>query len=458
MSRPMTAGDSSLAELLARPLAETTTEQLATLFEKGAKSVEQWMIGLEIELVPLAIGAPEPVQFPAISQVFERLSQRRAMEADREQSGALVGLKGLGHILSLEPGGQAEIATKPYRRLRELNHALASLCRDLAECGQAQGVRFIAIGHHPYADRDSIPKMPKARYDAMRGYLPKRGARGLDMMHLTGSVQCAVDFSDEANMTDKVRTAARVSPFLTALVSASPFSSGKPNGMKTMRYEIWRDVDNPRCGIWKEMVDEEGLTFRRYVEHALDVPAMFFMRDGRYALAEPKPYRSFAQSGFQGTPVTVADFVDHLTTMFPEIRVKSYVELRGADCVMPAEAVAIAGFWRAILDSDSVRRAVNERLGVLSHGDLLALQLDVARRGLDATSPAGDVRELARWLTRTAHEHLRDDTPDCAECVMPLVERAQRGKSPADEMLEAYARAGIEAAIAPCTLGTEETV
>lgn len=452
MSRPMTTRDSSLGDLLLRPLAQTSTEELTRLFEKGAKAVDQWMIGVEIELIPLAINAPAAIEHPTLAKIFESLGKYRAMDPEYDETGALVGLKGLGHYLSLEPGGQTEIATKPYRKLRDLKHAITTLTSDLAASGREQGVRFIAIGHHPYADRNTVPKMPKARYDTMRAYLPARGSRGLDMMHLTGSVQCATDFSDEANMVEKIRTAARISPFLTALVSASPFSSGALNGLKTMRYEIWRDVDGPRCGIWPEMVDAEGLTFARYVEHALNVPAMFFRRDNRYSVAEPRPYRSYAVSGFDGTTVTVGDFVDHLTTMFPEIRTKSYVELRGADCVMPAEAVAIAGFWRALLDGDDTRRSVEARLAPLKHADLLTLQRDVARLGLDAPSPIGPVREVAAWLARTAYEHLRDGTPDCAECMMPLVERSERGRSPADDLIEAHKSGGIEAALATVTL------
>src|SRR5262249_7390904 len=160
-------------------------------------------------------------------------------------------------------------------------------------------------------------------YRVMRPYLAKAGTRGLDMMHLTGSVQCAIDFEDEADMGRKVRTAARISPFLAALTASSPFSFGRVNGMKTMRYAIWLDTDRPRCGIWPEMVDAEGLTFKRYVERALAAPAMLFVRGGRYQLPEPRPFASYAESGFQDTTVTVGDLIDHLTTLFPEIRLKS---------------------------------------------------------------------------------------------------------------------------------------
>ncbi|MFO0727418.1 MAG: glutamate-cysteine ligase family protein [Myxococcota bacterium] len=448
----MTAGDDSLTELLDRPLEGTSIDALRGLFLKGAKTVDDWMLGLEIELIPLLIGKPDSVGHERIAPIIETLGKMRSMTPEVDPTGALVGLSGGGHILSLEPGGQVELATRPYRRLHDLMKAVGDLSSDLAVAAGEHGVRLLSIGHHPYANRHTVPKMPKARYDLMREYLPTRGSRGLDMMHLTGSVQCAVDFSDEENLTAKIRTAARVSPFLSALVSASPFFEGKPSGVKDMRYEIWRDVDNSRSGIWPEMLDAEGLTLRRYVEKALSVPAMLFRREGRFAIAEPIPYRELAKRGFRGTTVTVADFVDHLTTLFPEIRIKSYIELRGADCVNPELAVAIAGFWRGVLDVPSARAEIDARLGALDHGGLVALQAEVAKKGLDAVSAVGSAREIATWLAQTAYVSLRDGAPDCAECVMPLVEQAKSGRSPADEMLERYAQGGIEAALAPLEL------
>jgi glutamate--cysteine ligase len=277
--------------------------------------------------------------------------------------------------------------------------------------------------------------MPKARYELMRRYLPLRGARGLDMMHLTGSVQCAVDFESEQNLVDKVRAAARISPFLAALVSSSPFTAGRPNGQKSMRYAIWQDVDDVRSGIWPEMVDAEGLRYHRYVARALEVPAMFFRRDGGYRQPEARPFAHYVAEGFEGTTVTVRDFVDHLTSLFPEIRVKNYV--------------AVGGVWRALLDDDAARSEAHGRLASLDHAALRALQVAVAREGLDATSPVGPVRELARWLTELAHTSLAAASPLCGDCMEPLRVIAARGRSPADEMLAAPS---LEAAMAAVTV------
>ncbi|MEM7675036.1 MAG: glutamate-cysteine ligase family protein, partial [Myxococcota bacterium] len=366
-----------------------------------------------------------------------------------EANGALVGLKGDGQSVSLEPGGQLEFASRPHRSLKKLRQELFDYMDDL-KAAAGDNLGFWAIGQQPFVDRHTAPKMPKPRYDLMRRFFGQRGRRALDMMHLTGSVQCTVDFLDERNLVNKVRTAVKASPFLTALVAASPFSSGRANGFKSVRYQIWLETDEHRSGIWPEMLDEEGLTVRRYIERAMTAAPVFFIRDGKYLAPDLKPFAHFRDEGFAGTDVTVADFLDHLTTFFPEVRAKGYVEMRGADCLPPAWAVAIAGFWRALLDDEECRQEVDDRLRAMDFEALRALQPEIATRGLEADSPAGPVVEVARWLSRRAYDRLAKSAPDCAECVLPLVEQAQKGMSPADEMLTAVASGqSIEEALRP---------
>jgi glutamate--cysteine ligase len=435
-------------ELLARPLAEASVEELSELFTSNAKPQSEWMIGAELELFSHDRAQDQPAQHDAIQGVIAALGRRRRMTGERED-GALVGLRGHGQLITLEPGGQIEFASKPHVRLKEMRDELMGYVADLRELGAERGLEFWALGYHPFETRDTIPKMPKPRYDLMRSYFSRRGGpRALDMMHLTCSVQCAVDFSDDRNLADKIRSAARASPFVSALVAASPFTAGKPNGFKSLRYQVWLETADERCGIWPEMLDDEGLTVRRYIERALRTPGMFVLRDGAYESVEPKPYVELAQEGFRGKPLTVTDFLDHLTTFFPEIRPKGYVELRGADCLPPESAVALAGVWRGLLDYDEPRRAIDERLSALSFADVHQLRRDVARFGLDAQSPIGPVRDIAKWLVDTAYEALATGTRDCADCIVPLVERAAAGRSPADDMLELAAKESIESAVA----------
>lgn len=445
MSKPMLAGGAA-GELLLRPLLETPTEDLEALFLGAAKPETQWFVGTEVEVFTHDLETLEAAPHEVIRELLSELGDRLGMERELEVNGALIGLKGRGESVSLEPGGQLELASRPHRSLKALRNEICDWATTLTEVGRARGLGFWALGHQPFVTRDTAPVMPKPRYAIMRDHLT--GGRGRDMMHLTASVQVTVDFKDERNLVDKTRTAARVSPFLSALVAASPFSEGRLNGYRSMRYQIWLDTDADRAGLWPEMVDEEGLTARRYIERALDTPAMFFRRgDAYYPADKVTSLRAYGQTGFEGTPVTVADFLDHLTTFFPEIRPKGYLEMRGADCVRPREAVAIAGFWRGLLDDEPTRQAVDERLAAMDYAALIELQPAVAQVGLEAKSAAGPVGEVAEWLVRTAHARLCRSAPDCAECVEPLVDRAAARRSPADEMIEVAEQRGVRAAL-----------
>ncbi|MEQ9498512.1 MAG: glutamate-cysteine ligase family protein [Deltaproteobacteria bacterium] len=447
MSKPMVLSDEEERALLSRPVRDAAPAELEKLFLSAAKPETQWYLGMELELLSLQLSDGMPATHAQIAQILEKLGERRSMERVEEADGALVGLEGDGQIISLEPGGQLEFASRPHRSLQKMKAEVLEYSSALHAAGDEIGVRFLAMGQQPFVNRDTAPRMPKPRYDMMRRYLGPRGARALDMMHLTGSVQCTVDFQSEQNLVDKVRTAARVSPFLSALVAASPFTEGKPNGFKTVRYQIWLETDDERCGLWPEMFDDEGLRPRRYMARAMKAAPMFFMREGKFVPADDKPFAAYAQDGFQGTTVTVSDLLDHLTTFFPEIRTKGYVEMRGADCVLPEEAVAIGGFWRGLLDDEEARREVDERLAAIDYAAARELQPKIATLALDADSPAGPVRDVVKWLTKRAHERLDKSAPDCAECVMPLVERAERGRSPADELLDRAAATSVRDAL-----------
>ncbi len=434
-------------DALERPLREFSLDELAQLFLSAAKPETEWFLGLELELFVFQQSDLRPVPHETLARVLERMGRATDMQQTHEPNGALTGLEARGQLVSLEPGGQLEFASSPHRTLPGLHAEVLAYEKALVEAAAPEQIGFWALGQQPFVDRHTAPTMPKPRYDQMRRYLGARGARALDMMHLTGSVQCTVDFQSEKNLTDKVRTASRVSPFLSALVAASPFSSGKANGFKSVRYQIWLETDDDRCGIWPEMVDAEGLTMRRYVERTYSVPPMFFVRDGHYVPGGDQPFSHYVQEGFMGRPVTVRDYLDHLTSFFPEIRAKAYVEMRGADCVLPKEAIAIGAFWRGILDDEATRAEVDDRLSMMDYEQIRALQPEVARHGLQASSAAGPVQEVVTWLVERAHTRLTSRPEGAANCVLPLVERAHRGLSPADEMLAEAEKNGIEAAL-----------
>ncbi len=433
--------------LLDRPLREVSIEELSQLFLGASKTPDQWMVGAEIEVFSFHRKTLKPGIHAELREVIKDLGARLDMAHQYEVNGELIGLHGGGQAVSLEPGGQFEFASSPHRSLKALRTQMTSFADVLRELGNQHGLGFWAMGHQPFVDRDTAPVMPKPRYDIMRAYLPQHGARALDMMHLTGSVQCTVDFLDNKNLADKVRTAVKVSPYLSALVAASPLTNGKPNGFHSLRYQIWLETDDARCGIWPEMVDEKGLTAERYVERTLNTPVMFFMREGGFKAVEPKTLANYAKEGFEGSEVTVSDYLDHLTTFFPEVRPKGYVELRGADCMRVPEAVAIAGFWRAVLDNEEVRQEIDSRLSAMDYAAIRTLQPLVATQGLGADSASGPVKELIHWIMKTAYQGMKAGAPDCAECLEPLLERAENGRSPSMEILERWEKMGPEEAL-----------
>ena len=434
-------------DFLSLPLAEVGTDGLKSLFLDAAKPSDQWFVGTEIELFAFRESDMGAATHPEVAGLLERMGALRQWEQERELDGALIGLKGDGQNVSIEPGGQMEFATKPHRALKGLRDEMITYCDDLRGLGRDAGIGFWCMGQQPFVHLENAPHMPKPRYEMMRRYLRSRGARALEMMHLTGSIQCTVDFANEQNLVDKVRTSAKASAFLSALVAASPFTRGAPNGFKTVRYQIWLETDDERCGVWPEMFDGEGLTVERYIERAMNAHPMFFIRDGAFRPAEAAPFSAFIESGFEGTPLSVRDFLDHLTTFFPEVRTKGYVELRGADCLPPRFVAAVAGFWRGLLDDETTRKAVDHRLSAMGYDQVRALQPDVARLGLDADSAAGPVREVVSELVGMAFDRLNKGAPDCAECVQPLLELLEDGRAPADRMLETFEKQGMREAL-----------
>jgi len=452
MSRPLSFIDDELNVLRAQPAAKVSMDELAQFLATGEKPKEKWMLGLELELFVHDVNTGRPFEYERLNQVLEAINSNKKWKTEIDPSGALVGLNGEGQLVSLEPGGQLEYASKPFRSLRELRRSLTEFIGVVSQASKNTGGRLLAIGHQPEATVDTVPRMPKNRYDIMRSYLPEHGSLALDMMHLTGSMQCAVDYCDETNMANKIRTAARVSPFLSALAAASPFYKGKLSGFKSRRYEIWQHTDDARCGIWPEMLDKEGLTYRRYVERAFNTPAMLFLRDGLYRQAERIPFSEYAKQGFEDTTVTVEDFLTHLTTLFPEIRPKSYVELRGADCAPPLEALAIAGFWRGLLDDEDTRLRADEKLSSLSYQDIKKLQPQVARMGLEANSPVGPVGDVILELVEWSYARMEKSAPDCAECLLPLLNRAQRKESIADELIKRATESSVKEALEICVV------
>ena len=425
-------------------------EQLAEFLAKGCKPKENWRIGTEHEKFGYCRDSHLPLPYEgdrSILAVLSGLRDRYGWGEVREGD-KLIGLVKDGANVSLEPGGQLELSGAPLETIHqtcdEVNHHL----EEVKTIADEIGVGFIGLGAAPVWSHDQMPLMPKGRYKLMNDYMGKVGTHGTQMMRRTCTVQVNLDFGSEADMVQKLRVALALQPVATALFANSPFFDGAPNGHKSWRSRIWRDLDASRTGMlpW---VFEEGMGFERWVEWVLDVPMYFVYRDGAYIDALGQSFRDFLKGELPALPgekPTMSDWADHLTTVFPEARVKQYIEMRGADggpwrrlCALPALWVglmydqgALDAAWDLAKDWDAETReawrvaasveGLDAKVGGRSMRDLAAEVLTIAEGGLKARARPG-----AGGLV-----------PDETHFLSALQETVETGLTPADELLAHY--------------------
>jgi glutamate--cysteine ligase len=414
-------------------------DDLTGLLRQAEKPRERWRVGMEHEKVGVLAGTTLPVPYEGRASIAEVLRRFSRFEyTPYLENGSVIAAEQPGRTISLEPGGQLELSGRPF----ECAHACKSeLLQHIARAravGRELGIRWLSVGYRPFGTVHDAEWIPKARYQVMREYLPRKGKLALDMMLMTATVQANYDFASEQDMVQKVRTAASVSSVVTAIFANSFLVNGKDSGHASYRYAVWLDVDPDRCGLLPFVFDED-FGYRRYVEWALDVPMFFVRREGRYLPADHLTFRRFMKEGLGEHRATVADFEVHLTTLFPEVRVKNVIEVRGADAGDPAMNAALPALWKGILYDEGACRAAWELLADLSFAERLQLQLDVARSGLAARCRKGDVLGLARELTAIAaaglkaqpceHEGEGSDERVVLDALGPILED---GRAPAD--------------------------
>ena len=323
--------------------------QLVSYFEDGNKPRAAWRIGTEHEKFPFLTDTLRPVPYDgerSIRALLEGLRDRFGWEGVYEGANiiALSDPKGLGNI-SLEPGGQFELSGAPLSTVHETCEEVHEHLTQVREVGDRLGIGFLGLGASPVWTRAETPVMPKGRYGIMAPYMDKVGSYGRDMMFRTCTVQVNLDFASEADMVKKLRVSLALQPVATALFANSPFLEGKPNGFLSFRSEVWRDTDKARTGMLP-FAFEDGFGFERYVDYALDVPMYFVMRDGKFINTAGESFRHFIAGKLPQLPgerPVMKDWADHLTTIFPEVRLKKYLEMRGCDsgpwrrlCALPA--------------------------------------------------------------------------------------------------------------------------
>ncbi|MGF1545624.1 MAG: glutamate--cysteine ligase [Parvularculaceae bacterium] len=376
--------------------------QLAAYLAAGSKPVEDWRIGTEHEKFIYCRKTLAPVGYEGdngVRAVLERLSERTGwalvMEEDRP-----IGLRGEGASVSLEPGGQVELSGAP---LKSVHQTCSEVHRHLAAVkavAEPMDIAFLGMGFAPFWTREEMPRMPKARYGVMRDYMPKVGSLGLDMMHRTCTVQVNLDYSSEADMAMKFRVGLALQPIATALFANSSLVEGRPTGWASWRANIWTDTDPDRTGLL-DFVFDEGFGFERYVDYMLDVPMYFVRRGADYIDVAGRSFRDFLRGELPELPgerPTMDDWEDHLSTAFPEVRLKRFLEMRGADSGAWSRICALPAFWVGLLyDADALAAAWDVAKG-WSAESRTAARLDAARLGLKATIDGRSVRDVALEL------------------------------------------------------------
>jgi len=382
----------------------TRTDQLAAVFAAGEKPVDRWKIGTEHEKFCFYQGTLQPVPFDGergIEALLRGLSEYGWTQV--LEDGHIIGLSKDGANVSLEPAGQLEAHV----------HATAEeIERHLAEArtvGERLGVGFLGMGFHPPCKREAMPWMPKARYKIMRGYMPKVGSLGLDMMTRTSTVQVNLDYASEADMVKKFRVSLALQPVATALFADSPFTEARPNGFQSYRSHIWTDTDKDRTGML-DFVFEDGFGYERYTEYLLDVPMYFVCRDGIYHDVSGQSFRDFMRGKLPGLPgevPTLRDWSDHMTTAFPEVRLKQYLEMRGADSGSKERLAALSAFWVGLLYEQGALDAAWELVKVFTADERRRMRDEVPKLGLATPTPRGSMQQLAQVVLEIAAEGLR---------------------------------------------------
>lgn len=438
---------SSQSSAAGTPVIESKT-QLIEYLENGVKPDRSvWRIGSEHEKFVFHRGSNAPLVYegenglPGIKDVLTAFVESGWSPV--EEAGKLIAAKKNGASITLEPGGQFELSGAPLETIHQTCDETSSHLRCTREIGERLNIGFLGLGFHPTLKREDIPVMPKARYDIMRAYMPKKGSMGLDMMLRTCTVQVNLDFASEADMVDKFRIGLALQPLATALFANSPFKEGKKNGFKSYRSHVWTDTDPDRCGTLP-FVFEDGMGFERWVDHVLDVPMYFVLRDGKYVDASGQNFRDFMAGKLPALPgelPTMKDWEDHLTTLFPEVRLKTFLEMRGADGGPWSRLCALPAFWVGLLYDTDAQQAALDLIKDWSAEDVSQMRDDVPRLGLQAEIGGKSFQTLATEALRIADLGLKNrarmsSSGDSEQGFLnSLWESAETGMTPADQIL-----------------------
>jgi glutamate--cysteine ligase len=423
---------------------------LVAYLESGCKPPERWRIGTEHEKFAYRLADLSPLSYDGadgIRALLEGLT-RFGWQPVAENGNVIALAKPDGSAVTLEPAGQVELAGAPLETIHQTCDEVNGHLMQVKTVARQLGIGFIGLGYRPLGAVADIPWMPKRRYAIMRAYMPKKGGLGLDMMLNTCTVQVNLDFDSEATMVRMFRIGLALQPIATALFANSPFKEGRPNGFLTYRSHVWTDTDADRCGTLP-FVFEDGFGFERYADYALDVPMYFVYRDGRYIDVAGQSFRDFLAGRLPGLPGErphIGDWQNHLTTVFTEVRMKTFLEMRGADGGPWARLCALPALWVGLLYDRQARDEAWALVEDWTAEERERLRAEVPKCALKTRFRNRTVREIARDALEIAHgglcrrARLGSDGLDEAHFLRPLFRIAESGLTPAEELLAAYDR------------------
>lgn len=440
---------------MARDTVDTTPlesrDQLIGWIAEGCKPVQKWRIGTEHEKFAFYTSDHSPVPYAGgrgIEALLEGMQAKLGWDAILDE-GKIIGLAapdGMGAI-SIEPGGQFELSGAPLDSIHETCRESNRHLKVVKEVALDLGIGFLGVGSSPVWTLDATPRMPKSRYAIMTRYMPKVGSRGLDMMYRTATIQANLDFSDEADMRRKLQVSLKLQPLATALFANSPFTEGVANGLLSWRGAVWKDVDNQRGGYHPFML-EPGFGFERYVEWALDIPMYFVIRHGRYHDATHVTFRQFMNGALrnevpEGMP-TVGDWSNHLSTLFPDVRLKRFLEMRGADGGRWRGICAVPAFWAGLLYDATALGEAEAATTAWNAEAVGQLRSDVPEMGLKAQIMGRSLHEIGREILAIAsrglerRKRVNSEGYDERLFLNPLNEAIASGHTPAEQLLWLY--------------------
>tara|TARA_R110002096_G_scaffold76069_13_gene179772 strand:+ start:4865 stop:6292 length:1428 start_codon:yes stop_codon:yes gene_type:complete len=437
----------SLASSLAKDALIENKQQLIDYIAAGNKPKSDWTIGTEHEKFGFCMKNLKPVPYEgtrgirAILEAMQEFGWAPMLEGE-----TIIGLTKDGQSVTLEPGGQLELSGAMRKTLHETCSEVSSHLKLTKAVSEKLGIGFLGVGFNPNTARNDVPIMPKGRYVIMRNYMPKKGNLGLDMMLRTSTIQVNLDYASEADMVKKFRVSLALQPLATALFAASPFTEGKPNGFLSYRSHIWTDTDPDRCGIMP-FIFEDGMGFEAYVDHVLNVPMYFVYRDGKYIDVAGQSFRDFLRGelpGYPGHKPTIQDWEDHMSTLFPEVRLKKFLEMRGADGGTGNRICALPALWTGLLYDQTSLDAAWDMVKNWTAEEHAYLRDNVPAQALHTPFRGGTVLDLAQQMVALSSDGLKrraqiNSTGEDERIFLnPLLTILDRGQTVAEEMLEKY--------------------